>query len=63
MVQSYPTSMDLLRPLLLDSEPTIQQNSALALGRLASYNEQVAERIVMSEILPQLVLSLANENV
>jgi hypothetical protein len=63
MVQSYPISMDLLRPLLLDSEPTIQQNAALAFGRLANYNEQVAERIIMSEILPQLVASLNNENV
>ena len=55
--------MALLRPLLLDVVPTIQQTAALALGRLANYNEQLAEAVVKGDILPQLVYSLAEQNV
>jgi hypothetical protein len=53
----------LLRPLLLDTVPAIQQASALALGRLANYNEDLAAAVVESDILPQLVYSLAEQNV
>jgi hypothetical protein len=35
--------MSLLRPLLLDTVPSIQQSAALALGRLANYSEALAE--------------------
>uniref|UniRef100_H2YJP6 Sperm-associated antigen 6 n=1 Tax=Ciona savignyi TaxID=51511 RepID=H2YJP6_CIOSA len=35
--------MSLLRPLLLDVVPTVQQTAALALGRLANYNDDLAE--------------------
>jgi len=45
--------MALLRPLLLDNVPSIQQSAALALGRLASYSDDLAEEIVSYEILPQ----------
>ena len=31
--------MQLLRPLLLDIVPTVQQTAALALGRLANYSD------------------------
>ena len=55
--------MALLRPLLLDVVPTIQQTSALALGRLANYNDDLAEAVVRADILPQLVYSLAEQNV
>ncbi len=55
--------MQLLRPLLLDVVPTIQQTAALALGRLASYNDELAEAVVKGDILPQLVYSLAEQNV
>ena len=55
--------MALLRPLLLDSVPSIQQSAALALGRLANYNEELAEAVVAGEILPQLVYSLSEQNV
>lgn len=55
--------MSLLRPLLLDIVPTIQQTSALALGRLANYNDDLAEAVVKGDILPQLVYSLAEQNV
>lgn len=54
--------MALLRPLLLDNVPSIQQSAALALGRLASYTEELAEAVVAAEILPQLVYSLAEQN-
>ena len=55
--------MALLRPLLLDNVPSIQQSAALALGRLASYCDDLAEEIVSYEILPQLVYSLNEQNV
>ncbi|GBG87406.1 hypothetical protein CBR_g45463 [Chara braunii] len=50
--------MQLLRPLLLDNVPSIQQSAAIALGRLANYNDDLAEAVVNNEILPQLVYSL-----
>jgi Armadillo/beta-catenin-like repeat len=53
----------LLRPLLLDSVPAVQHAAALALGRLANYNEELAEAIVESDILSQLVFSLKEQNV
>eukprot|EP00039_Didymoeca_costata_P031309 m.34129 g.34129 ORF g.34129 m.34129 type:complete len:526 (-) comp8673_c0_seq1:192-1769(-) len=52
----------LLRPLLLDSVPTVQHTAALALGRLANTNEELARSVVQSDILPQLVFSLADKN-
>lgn len=54
--------MSLLRPLLLDNVPSIQQSAAIALGRLANYNDELAEAVVSNEILPQLVFSLAEQN-
>ncbi|KAJ3193045.1 Sperm-associated antigen 6 [Entophlyctis luteolus] len=51
--------MSLLRPLLVDNVPAIQHAAALALGRLVNYNEELAEAVVDSDILPQLVYSLA----
>ena len=54
--------MALLRPLLLDNVPSIQQTAALALGRLASYSDDLAEEIVSYDILPQLVYSLSEQN-
>lgn len=55
--------MALLRPLLMDTVPSIQQSAALALGRLANYSEALAEAVVMNEVLPQLVYSLSEQNV
>jgi hypothetical protein len=55
--------MQLLRPLLLDGVPSIQQTAALALGKLASYSDDLAEDVVQNEILPQLVSSLNDQNV
>jgi len=55
-------AMQLLRPLLLDNVPSIQQTAALALGRLANYSDDLAEAVVSNEILPQLVYSLSEQN-
>mmetsp|Transcript_1623 Transcript_1623/g.3749 ORF Transcript_1623/g.3749 Transcript_1623/m.3749 type:complete len:518 (+) Transcript_1623:254-1807(+) len=55
-------AMALLRPLLIDNVPSIQQSAALALGRLAGYSDDLAECVVQNEILPQLVYSLAEQN-
>ncbi|KAJ3224672.1 Sperm-associated antigen 6 [Chytriomyces hyalinus] len=52
----------LLRPLLLDRVPAIQHAAALALGRIANYNEELAEAVVDSDIVPHLVYSLAEQN-
>lgn len=54
--------MALLRPLLLDTVPSVQQSAALALGRLANYSEALAEAVVLNDVLPQLVYSLTENN-
>ena len=54
--------MSLLRPLLSDTVPSIQQSSALAIGRLANHNEELAESVKNEDILSQLILSLSNQN-
>ena len=50
--------MSLLRPLLLDNVPSIQQAAAKALGLLASYSDELAEAVISNDILPWLVGSL-----
>ncbi|KAA6426063.1 MAG: sperm-associated antigen 6 [Trebouxia sp. A1-2] len=55
-------AMSLLRPLLLDNVPSIQQSAAMALGRLANYSDDLAETLVQNEVLPQLVYSLSEQN-
>jgi HEAT repeat protein len=54
--------MQLLRPLLLDSVPSIQQSAALAIGRLANHSEELAESVVQNDIIAQLIYSLSNQN-
>ncbi|XP_035474905.2 sperm-associated antigen 6-like [Scophthalmus maximus] len=54
--------MSLLRPLMLDVVPGIQQTAALALSRLADHSYDLAEAVVNEDILPQLVHSLASQN-
>lgn len=56
-------ALALLRPLLIDTVPSIQQSAALAVGRLANASEALAEAVCASEILPQLVHSIAEQNV
>lgn len=53
----------MLRPLMLDVVPSIQQTAALALGRLADHSDELAEAVVREDILPQLVHSLGSQNV
>ena len=55
-------AMALLRPLLLDSVPSIQQSAALAIGRLANYSEELAESVVQNDIITQLIYSLGKPN-
>ena len=54
--------MALLRPLLLDTVPSIQQSAALAIGRLANYSEELATSVVENNIIPQLIFSLSKPN-
>ncbi|CAJ1024312.1 paralyzed flagella protein 16 [Leishmania guyanensis] len=54
--------MQLLRPLLLDSVPSVQQSAALAIGRLANSSEEMAENVVSGDVLTQLVYSLGDQN-
>lgn len=54
--------MSLLRPLLLDPSETVQQTAALALGRLANIDDDLASQVVTGDLLPQLVYSLAEGN-
>ncbi|XP_010733461.3 sperm-associated antigen 6 [Larimichthys crocea] len=54
--------MSMLRPLMLDVVPSIQQTAALALGRLADHSDDLAEAVVKEDILPQLVHSLSLQN-
>ena len=54
--------MGLLRPLLLDSVPSIKQSAALAIGRLANYSEELAESVVTHKIIPQIKEALLTPN-
>jgi hypothetical protein len=47
----------------LSKVPSVQQTAALALGRLANYNEALAQAVVGNDVLPQLVFSLSDQNV
>ncbi|XP_034416563.1 sperm-associated antigen 6 isoform X1 [Cyclopterus lumpus] len=54
--------MSMLRALLLDVNPSIQQTAALTLGRLADHSDDLATVVVEENILPSLVQSLALQN-
>uniref|UniRef100_A0A3Q2NUC4 Sperm associated antigen 6 n=1 Tax=Fundulus heteroclitus TaxID=8078 RepID=A0A3Q2NUC4_FUNHE len=54
--------MPMLRSLMLDAVPSIQQMAAVAVGRLADHSHSLAEAVVKEDILPQLVRSLATQN-
>lgn len=47
--------VSLLRPLIHDVVPSIQQTAALALGRLAEHSPDLAEAVVKENILPELI--------
>lgn len=55
--------MSLLRPLMRDVVPSIQQTAALALGRLAEHSDELAKAMVTEDILPELIRSLGEQNV
>ena len=54
--------MEELRPLLTDQNPTVQQTSALAIGRLANYSEELANSVISNDIITNLISSLSNQN-
>ncbi|XP_043214239.1 sperm-associated antigen 6-like [Amphibalanus amphitrite] len=54
--------MSLLHPLLMDVVPAVQQTAALALGKLASFSQQLAQTLVTSNILPQLISQVPVQN-
>lgn len=54
--------LQLLRPLLLDTVPSIQQTAALAIGRLANYKEEYAEQIVSVGIVPEIVAGVNSQD-
>ena len=56
-----PGVMSLLRPLLLDVVPTIQQTAALALGRTANYNDDLAKAGVKGHIPQPPLYPLAEQ--
>ena len=54
--------MQELRPLLTDQNPSVQQITALAIGRLANFSEDLSESIIQNDIITQLISSLSNQN-
>ncbi|SBS91476.1 armadillo repeat protein PF16, putative (PF16) [Plasmodium ovale curtisi] len=52
----------LLRPLILDKVPIVQQNATVILAKLASYSEEVALTILQNDVLPHLIYCLKHEN-
>lgn len=53
--------VSLLKPLMLDVVPSIQQTAALALGRLAEQSHDLAEAVVEENILSELICSHMGE--
>lgn len=54
--------MSLLKPLLRDSVPSIQQSAALAIGRLANFSEELADSVVQNKIITKLLKTISNQN-
>jgi HEAT repeat protein len=54
--------LHLLRPLMEDKVPAIQQTAALALGRLVSFSPAIADTVVCSDLLPSVVKGLSDPN-
>ena len=44
-------AINLLKTLLLDPVPAIQQSAALAIGRLANHSEDIAESVIQNDII------------
>lgn len=54
--------LQLLRPLLVDTVPSIRLGAAVAVGRMANGDEKFAETIVRNDIIPELLQGLENQN-
>ena len=54
--------MSLLKQLLLDVVPSIQQSAALAIGRLANFSIDLSRSVAENDIIPQLTYSLPKQN-
>ena len=52
--------LSLLRPLLLDNVPTIQETAALAISRLANVSEQNSEKIISTGMMHEIVDGLSS---
>ncbi|ANQ08274.1 Uncharacterized protein PCOAH_00026450 [Plasmodium coatneyi] len=52
----------LIRPLILDKVPIVQQNATQILAKMASHSEEVALTILQNDVLPHLVYCLKHEN-
>jgi HEAT repeat protein len=55
-------AINLLKTLLLDPVPAIQQSAALAIGRLANHSEDIAESVIQNDIISHLIYSLSSQN-
>ena len=55
--------LDLLCPLLWDVVPSIQQLTAIALGRLANHDIKIANAIIKRNILTQLLKNINVQSV
>lgn len=56
-------ALDLLCPLLWDVTPSIQQLTAIALGRLANHDVKIARAILSRNILPQILKKIDKQTV
>ena len=54
--------VNLLKTLLLDPVPSVQQSASLAIGRLANHSEEIAESIIQNDIISSVIFSLSNQN-
>ncbi|XP_018373855.1 PREDICTED: sperm-associated antigen 6-like isoform X1 [Trachymyrmex cornetzi] len=55
-------AIDLLRPLLIDTIPSIQHLAAIALGKLANHNPRLAHAIVRKDVLSHLLQHIDKQN-
>jgi len=55
--------IDLLRPLLADTMPSIQHMAAITLGKLANHNSRVAHAVIRKDVLSQLLRNIDKQNV
>ncbi|KAG5345979.1 SPAG6 protein, partial [Acromyrmex heyeri] len=54
--------IDLLRPLLVDTIPSIQHLAAIAIGKLANHNPRLAHAIIRKDVLSHLLQHIDKQN-